>query len=134
MSTMNNSHNSQSNYIPMSTQRLIKTLDNSHHSTRTISGNQTDRSYQKSDRQSSRYGIVAKNQRSISKTKKRSQSRQMHIILSSVCSEEIDEWDLKSSEILVDIDRVGRTPNSNCLTEYKHKHKVSEYSNRHIHT
>lgn len=59
---------------------------------------------------------------SITKRKKRSQSRQLHIIMSSVCSEEqIDEWDLKSSEILVDIDRVGRTPTSNFQTTLKNK-------------
>lgn len=59
---------------------------------------------------------------SITKRKKRSQSRQLHIIMSSVCSEEqIDEWDLKSSEILVDIDRVGRTPKSNFQTTFKNK-------------
>jgi len=59
---------------------------------------------------------------SITKRKKRSQSRQLHIIMSSVCSEEqIDEWDLKSSEILVDIDRLGRTPQSNFKTTFKNK-------------
>jgi len=42
--------------------------------------------------------------------------------MSSVCSEEqIDEWDLKSSDILVDIDKVGRTPESKFQTEYKNK-------------
>jgi len=56
------------------------------------------------------------------KRKKYSQSRQLHIIMSSVCSEEqIDEWDLKSSDILVDIDKVGRTPESKFQTEYKNK-------------